>query len=441
VRPDDPAEAEIALAQPEPTPPAARNMHTNPRRGASGAVAPGAAAAAIAAAWLLARAEGAQPPPSQPIQDPSAMASAKLPDIDLPDQARGPSVWPAAPRRAVQAIADPPDLPDQAPGEDRDWSAPADMDARRAAPRPEGWQPRTIDAADPAPQAGETAPLTPAPPTRRLPDPSSDDDTPPAPRDPDDDPPPGSDDADTATEDVPPPTPPPPIDPPPGPGPGDDRICGGPGRDLIRGSWGDDTLCGGGGDDGLYGDWDRDTLDGDDGNDVLDGGTEDDLLRGGAGDDRLLGRDGDDTLLGGAGNDRLFGSDGDDTLSGGQGDDTLSGGAGNDVFVLDAGDRGIDIVIDLDLRDARDQLILLGFVDTGSGIAAQLLDTQDGLVIALVGSDGTDAALLRTMLPDHDAETRAALAETDSLQALDALLRALWGHGLLPAPGPGDAAL
>lgn len=440
MRPDDITDAEIALARPERVSPAPDDTQAAPRRGAHGAIAPGVgAAAAIGAALLLARAPGAEaPPPSLPREEPPAATPLDLPDTDLPEQARGPSVWPAALRRAAPAMAELPALPDPAPEETRDWSSPADMEARRPAPRPEAWQARTIDAADQTPQAGETMLKTQAPPTRRLSDPSSDDDTPPAPHDPDGDPPPSAEDDDTGAEDPPPP---PPVDPPPGPGPGDDRICGGPGRDLIRGGWGDDTLCGGGGDDGLYGDWDRDTLDGDDGNDVLDGGTEDDLLRGGDGNDRLLGRDGDDTLLGGAGNDRLFGSDGDDTLSGGQGDDTLSGGAGNDVFVLDAGDRGIDIVIDLDLRDARDHLLLLGFVDTGSGIAARLVDTQDGLVIALFGADGTDAALLQAMLPDHDAETHAALAETDTLQALDAMLRALWGHGLLPAPGPGDAAL
>src|SRR3712207_7621788 len=55
------------------------------------------------------------------------------------------------------------------------------------------------------------------------------------------------------------------------------------------------------------------------GNDRLDGGRGDDVLIGGGGNDRLSGRQGDDDLRGGIGNDLILGGGGNDRLDGGGG--------------------------------------------------------------------------------------------------------------------------
>ncbi|MDZ5605485.1 immunoglobulin-like domain-containing protein [Pseudomonas sp. RP23018S] len=98
--------------------------------------------------------------------------------------------------------------------------------------------------------------------------------------------------------------------------------------DVSRSSDGDDTLMGGAGNDILFGQGGNDTLDGGKGNDIL------------------LGGSGNDTLYGGEGNDMLFGGSGNDVLVGGKGDDVLVGGAGADTFVWKAGDSGNDVIKD-----------------------------------------------------------------------------------------------
>jgi hypothetical protein len=88
-------------------------------------------------------------------------------------------------------------------------------------------------------------------------------------------------------------------------------ITGTPGDDRLRGTRGDDVICGLGGDD------------------EIDGRDGDDALMGDAGRDRIEGGDDDDTLYGGEGDDRLDGEDGRDVLSGGPGADSLRPGRGD----------------------------------------------------------------------------------------------------------------
>ncbi len=67
---------------------------------------------------------------------------------------------------------------------------------------------------------------------------------------------------------------------------------------------------------------------------------------GSAGSDILNGGEGSDWLAGGAGNDVLTGGPGADLLEGGPGNDLLRGGEGDDVYLLRAGEGGIDRIED-----------------------------------------------------------------------------------------------
>lgn len=107
---------------------------------------------------------------------------------------------------------------------------------------------------------------------------------------------------------------------------GDDRVHGGPRRDVIRGGGDNDRLWGLGG---------RDDLLGRAGNDYVLGGDGGDLISGNAGEDRLYGEAGSDLIGGGAGNDLLNGGQGDDRLLGGPGRDRILPGPGKDTIIQD----------------------------------------------------------------------------------------------------------
>ena len=112
-----------------------------------------------------------------------------------------------------------------------------------------------------------------------------------------------------------------------------DRLCGGPGNDIVSGSYGEDWIRGGGGNDEVDGSYRYDVV-----------------LRGGPGDDTVEDCDSEYSgsarlISGGAGNDSLCTDSSPAVLRGGQGDDTLvdlncfedeearlEGGPGNDVF-------------------------------------------------------------------------------------------------------------
>jgi Ca2+-binding RTX toxin-like protein len=97
---------------------------------------------------------------------------------------------------------------------------------------------------------------------------------------------------------------------------GNDRITGGPKRDILKPGYGNDTVSGLGG------------------NDEIDGSNGADTLAGGDGDDDIVGWDGNDRLSGGNGDDELYGLDGNDIEDGGAGNDYL--GQNTDPIVSDA---------------------------------------------------------------------------------------------------------
>lgn len=152
------------------------------------------------------------------------------------------------------------------------------------------------------------------------------------------------------------------------------KIFGGPGNDILGGTYLSDTLRGGAGrdkiegndgDDRAFGGAGSDRITGDDGNDYLNGGPGKDVLQG---DTFFVPIGGNDRLIGGANNDKLYGLIGDDTLSGGAGGDwldggvghnVLSGGGGRDVFVCDfSEDAFFDTNVIVDFQDGIDRLYL-----------------------------------------------------------------------------------
>ncbi|GAA0479815.1 hypothetical protein Ade02nite_39020 [Paractinoplanes deccanensis] len=112
-------------------------------------------------------------------------------------------------------------------------------------------------------------------------------------------------------------------------GNGNDRITGGPKRDILDGNIGNDALWGLGGNDDLEAYSGADALSGGDGDDKLDGGWDNDRLLGGNGKDLLNGGFGNDIEDGGPGADR-FEQNGD--LNGSSDADSIIGGAGLDLL-------------------------------------------------------------------------------------------------------------
>ncbi len=108
---------------------------------------------------------------------------------------------------------------------------------------------------------------------------------------------------------------------------------GTPGDDKIKGTSGADVIVGLGGIDRIKGRKGDDILCGGDGADKITGGNGIDLIDAGPGDDRVKGGRLDDTVLGDAGNDRLGGGPDEDVLVGGADDDLLSGGRGVDTCI------------------------------------------------------------------------------------------------------------
>ncbi len=129
--------------------------------------------------------------------------------------------------------------------------------------------------------------------------------------------------------------------------------------DFLQGTPGADQVLAKGGDDVVFGLGEDDRIDGGPGRDVLHGdgvcppGTErpdvctdaddrtggDDVLRGGDGDDVLLGGRGNDLLEGGAGVDSLSADAGNDTAEAGDGDDEVDGGTGLDPLLSEDRER------------------------------------------------------------------------------------------------------
>jgi len=159
----------------------------------------------------------------------------------------------------------------------------------------------------------------------------------------------------------------------------DDAIVGTNGQDTLVGTDGDDVIA------GL------------EGNDVLSGAadwrsTGNDTLLGGEGDDQLRGNRGDDRLDGGTGNDALIGSAGNDVLAGGDGSDMLAGGQGADTFAFNAGETGLDTIMDFSLgEDVIDISSLIG--DAYGVVSSDLADFVQ--IVDPDGSKGDAASILQ----------------------------------------------
>jgi Ca2+-binding RTX toxin-like protein len=103
---------------------------------------------------------------------------------------------------------------------------------------------------------------------------------------------------------------------------------GGPGDDLLVGSFASDRLAGGGGADRIVGNHNSDRIDGGPGRDRLFGNNP--AVEWADGRNRVTGGPGDDRIFGGYKRDWLLGQGGDDLLQGNGGGDTGFGGRGID---------------------------------------------------------------------------------------------------------------
>jgi Ca2+-binding RTX toxin-like protein len=148
--------------------------------------------------------------------------------------------------------------------------------------------------------------------------------------------------------------------------PGDDVIEGTDGRDIILGLGGDDRIVAGG---ETYSEYHYDRICGGPGDDVLFGHQEPNgqyleteaIVDGGPGNDRLVGGI---HLYGGPGNDELRGEEGGDTLYGGPGNDIIDGGEPDeaDFYAADTatfrdGPVTADLVTHKARGEGRDRLI------------------------------------------------------------------------------------
>jgi Ca2+-binding RTX toxin-like protein len=120
-------------------------------------------------------------------------------------------------------------------------------------------------------------------------------------------------------------------------GAGNDRITGGPKRDIIDGNAGADAVWGLGGNDSISDPDGANALSGGDGNDIIGGGWGNDRLLGGNGDDELNGFLGNDIEDGGPGNDHFY-QDLDPDRSDA---DSIVGGAGDDLVHYEARNKNI----------------------------------------------------------------------------------------------------
>lgn len=229
-----------------------------------------------------------------------------------------------------------------------------------------------------------------------------------------------------------------------------EKINGGSGNDVLRGSDQSNIFNGNAGNDTLYGGWgnttcasDVDVMNGGDGDDVFDMGAETDCgdaLTGGNGTDKAdyqnrsaaltitidaTANDGEaseadkvadaEIVLGGSGGDTITGSANADELHGGLGADTLNGGAGNDTLV---GGDGADTCN----GDAGDDFILESGVDSlytatvNRGIGDDT--TNGGLGMDTVDYSGRSATIDLTLCLDAadnvGAPTSVAAACTDA---------------------------
>ncbi|PXW81580.1 hemolysin type calcium-binding protein [Nitrosomonas sp. Nm84] len=146
----------------------------------------------------------------------------------------------------------------------------------------------------------------------------------------------------------------------------------------------------------------EDRIKGGNGNDILNGGEGEDNLFGENGNDTLNGGNSIDNLFGGSSNDILNGGNGNDWLAGEKGSDTLTGGSGNDVFSFaKLGDN--DTITDF--ANGFDKIQIAA--DTGKTSFGQLTITggtdSHGVVYATVNLDNNNQVTL-TGVPQTDLD-------------------------------------
>jgi Ca2+-binding RTX toxin-like protein len=84
------------------------------------------------------------------------------------------------------------------------------------------------------------------------------------------------------------------------------------------------------------------TISGTPGNDKLRGTNGADVIAGGGGNDKIKGKGGKDVVCAGSGDDRVSGGGGKDRLKGGGGNDRIKGGGGRDVCKGGGGNDEVD---------------------------------------------------------------------------------------------------
>lgn len=121
--------------------------------------------------------------------------------------------------------------------------------------------------------------------------------------------------------------------------PGDDRLRGGRGVDLIRGRGGDDRIRGGYSGDCLYGGAGDDVLFGQWAGDLIDGGPGDDVIWGGEPEYTTNRHRGRDTIIGGPGRDSIHAGSADDVVRAADGErDHVDCASGDDTAYVDRQD-------------------------------------------------------------------------------------------------------
>lgn len=154
---------------------------------------------------------------------------------------------------------------------------------------------------------------------------------------------------------------------------------------------------------------------------VIGGSEFADRLEGTAGADSLSGGAGNDTLIGSGSNDTLLGGSGNDELSGGAGADSMVGGGGNDRYLVNAGDRTVEVAgggtdtvssgVSWTLAKNLEQLLLSGGAAiNGTGNTAANTLTGNRAANQLSGREGNDR-----LLGKDGADTLVGGAGADTL--------------------------
>ncbi len=191
-------------------------------------------------------------------------------------------------------------------------------------------------------------------------------------------------------------------------------IDGTPGNDRIRGSKGPDVVNALAGDDHVGAGRGADVVNGNEGNDRIWGGRGPDQLHGNVGDDRVWGHDGNDTDFGEDGNDLMGGGKGADKQYGGPGNDTIYAGRGQDETW---GEAGNDTLWALARKDVHGRNDIQGDVLHGQE-GDDTFKTRDGEADVIDCGPGVDTALLdfKDVISDATAQNANGSCEVVNRQ-------------------------